>query len=78
LTIVNDSGVLGRLCTLIGEQRANISDLHFLDRKPDYFRILVDVDVSDSDHLHTIMVAIEADSYVAALERHKDVELKPK
>ena len=75
---MNDSGVLGRLCTLIGEQRANISDLHFLDRKPDYFRILVDVDVSDSDHLHTIMVAIEADSYVAALERHKDVELKPK
>ena len=78
LTIVNDSGVLGRLCTLIGEQRANISDLHFIDRKPDYFRILVDVDVSDSEHLHTIMVAIEADSYVAALERHKDVELKPK
>ena len=77
LTIVNDSGVLGRLCTLIGEQRANISDLHFLDRKPDYFRILIDVDVSDSQHLHSIMVSIEADSYVAALERHRDINLKP-
>ena len=75
---MNDSGVLGRLCTLIGERRANISDLHFLDRKPDYFRILVDVDVSDSDHLRSIMVSIEADSYVAALERHRDPELKHK
>ena len=34
LTIRNDAGVLGRICTLIGEQKANISDLHFLDRKP--------------------------------------------
>ncbi|MDA1237516.1 MAG: bifunctional (p)ppGpp synthetase/guanosine-3',5'-bis(diphosphate) 3'-pyrophosphohydrolase [Proteobacteria bacterium] len=77
ITIGNDSGVLGRICSLIGEQRANISDLHFIDRKPDYFRILVDVDVSDFEHLHGIMIAIEADTDVAALERHRDIALKP-
>ncbi|MGB3407116.1 MAG: bifunctional (p)ppGpp synthetase/guanosine-3',5'-bis(diphosphate) 3'-pyrophosphohydrolase, partial [Jannaschia sp.] len=32
MTISNNSGVLGRICTLIGEQNANISDLRFLDR----------------------------------------------
>lgn len=71
-TIGNTFGVLGRICTLIGEQKANISDLHFIDRKPDYFRILVDVNVRDSEHLHGVMTAIDADSDVATLTRHRD------
>jgi guanosine-3',5'-bis(diphosphate) 3'-pyrophosphohydrolase len=77
ITISNQFGVLGRICTLIGEQTANISDLHFVDRKPDYFRILVDVDVRDNEHLHAVMTAIEAESDVAAIERHTDISRKP-
>ena len=76
-TITNGSGVLGRICTLIGEQKANISDLHFIDRKPDYFRILVDVNVRDVEHLHGVMTAIDADSDVASLERHRDLDRAP-
>ncbi len=72
LTISNDAGVLGRICTLIGEQEANISDLHFIDRKPDYFRILVDVDLRDAEHLHRIMTTLEAESTVSAIRRHRD------
>ena len=48
VTVSNENGVLGRICTLIGEQNANISDLHFVDRKPDFFRLLIDVDVRDA------------------------------
>jgi len=77
LTIGNSFGVLGRICTLIGEQKANISDMHFIDRKPDYFQLLVDVDVRDAEHLHGVKTAIEADSDVAALERHRDLSRKP-
>ncbi|NNK79594.1 MAG: bifunctional (p)ppGpp synthetase/guanosine-3',5'-bis(diphosphate) 3'-pyrophosphohydrolase [Litoreibacter sp.] len=77
ITIGNAFGVLGRICTLIGEQKANISDLHFIDRKPDYFRILIDVDVRDAEHLHAVMTAIEADSDVASLDRHRDLGRKP-
>ncbi len=76
-TIGNEFGVLGRLCTLIGEQKANISDLHFIDRKPDYFRILIDVNVRDAEHLHGVMTAIDADSDVANLERHRDLNRAP-
>ncbi len=72
ITISNAAGVLGRICTLIAEQSANISDLSFLDRKPDYYRILVDVDLRDAEHLHTVMTALEADSDVASLARHRD------
>ncbi|MDE0523909.1 MAG: bifunctional (p)ppGpp synthetase/guanosine-3',5'-bis(diphosphate) 3'-pyrophosphohydrolase [Boseongicola sp.] len=77
MTIANDSGVLGRICTLIGEQRANISDLVFIDRKPDFYRLIVDVELRDTGHLHAVMLALEADSDVASLGRHRDPERKP-
>ena len=72
LTITNDAGVLGRLCTLIGEQSANISDLVFTDRKPDYYRLLVDVDLRDAEHLHRVMTALEAESNVSSISRKRD------
>lgn len=77
LTISNDAGVLGRVCTLIGEQKANISNLHFLDRKPDFYRLIVDVDLRDVEHLHSVMLALEADDNVASLARHRDLDRRP-
>ena len=72
LTITNDAGVLGRICTLIGEQNANISDLNFVDRKPDFYRLLVDVDLRDTEHMHRVMTALEAESNVSSIGRHRD------
>jgi len=69
LTISNDAGVLGRICTIIGEQKANISDLVFLARKPDFYRLNVDVELSDAKHLHRLMTALEAESDVAEISR---------
>ena len=77
ITISNDAGVLGRICTLIGEQKANISDLKFTDRKPDFYRLLVDVDLRDVEHLHKVMTALEAETDVAQIGRHRDPTLKP-
>jgi GTP pyrophosphokinase len=71
-TIANDAGVLGRICTLIGEQNANISDLRFIDRKPDYFKLLIDVDLRDAEHMHRIRTALEAESNVSSISRHRD------
>lgn len=72
ITIANDSGVLGRICSLIGEQNANISDLRFIDRKPDYFKLLIDVDLRDAEHLHRVTTALEAESNVSSIARHRD------
>jgi GTP pyrophosphokinase/guanosine-3',5'-bis(diphosphate) 3'-pyrophosphohydrolase len=77
LTISNDAGVLGRICTLIGEQKANISDLRFTARKPDYYRVIVDVDLRDVEHLHMVMTALEAETDVAQIARHRDLSRKP-
>ncbi len=77
ITISNDAGVLGRICTLIGEQKANISDLHFIDRKQDFYRLLIDVDLRDVEHLHMVQTALEADSDVAEISRVKNTDRKP-
>jgi GTP diphosphokinase / guanosine-3',5'-bis(diphosphate) 3'-diphosphatase len=77
ITISNDAGVLGRICTLIGEQKANISDLRFTDRKPDFFRLVIDVDLRDVEHLHMVMTALEAETDVAQIARHRDLTRRP-
>jgi len=74
ITIRNDAGVLGHICTLIGEQKANISDMEFVDKKPDFYRLLIQVDLRDVEHLHTVMTALEAESDVAEIERYRDPE----
>ena len=77
LAISNDAGVLGHVCTLIGVHKANISDLRFIERKPDFYRLLMDVDLRDVEHLHVVMTALEAETDVAQVARHRDVTRKP-
>ncbi len=65
VTMANYKGVLGRICTAISDQDANIADMEFLERKQDYFRIAIDVELSDVAHLDRVATAIEADTDVA-------------
>lgn len=75
ITIGNGAGVLGRVCTLIGEASANISDLEFVERKPDFYRLVVYVDLRDVSHLHSLMSTIEAESEVADVSRHRNMSM---
>ncbi|MCC5986755.1 MAG: bifunctional (p)ppGpp synthetase/guanosine-3',5'-bis(diphosphate) 3'-pyrophosphohydrolase [Pararhodobacter sp.] len=77
ITLANSAGVLGRVCSLIGEQKANISDLRFVDRKPDFFRIFVEVDVRDAEHLHHILTVLSAETDVAEVLRFRDPGRQP-
>ena len=73
LTIGNGAGVLGRICTLIGDAGANISDLEFLDRKPDFYRLLIYLQVRDAEQLHALLLTLEAESEVASVARFRDL-----
>ncbi|GAA6178260.1 RelA/SpoT family protein [Sulfitobacter pacificus] len=74
LTMGNGAGVLGRICTLIGEASANISDLEFLERKPDFYRLLINLDLRDVAHLHSLMLTLEAESDIAAISRYRKID----
>lgn len=69
VTMANDAGVLGRICTLVGEHRANITDIAFTERKPDFYRVTIEVEVRDLAHLSNVITAIDADSDVAQVRR---------
>lgn len=72
LTIANGAGVLGQICTLIGEQKANISDMEFVDKKPDFYRLHVNIDLRDCEHLHSVILALQAQTDVAQVQRLRD------
>ena len=48
-----------------------------LDRKPDFFRLIVEVDLRDAEHMHAIMLALEAESEVASIGRYRDIGRRP-
>jgi guanosine-3',5'-bis(diphosphate) 3'-pyrophosphohydrolase len=75
VTIRNGAGVMGHICMLIGDQKANISDMHFVDRKPDYFKLFIDLELRDVSQLHMVLTALEAENDVAAVSRYRDPEL---
>ncbi|MDE0307195.1 MAG: RelA/SpoT family protein [Albidovulum sp.] len=69
ITMANRAGVLGRICTSIGEQNSNISNLKIVDKQQDFYRLEVDVDVRGIGHLHSLQSSIKADSDVRKIER---------
>ncbi len=75
VTMANDAGVLGRICTLIGEHHANIVNIDFTDRKPDFYRMQLEIMVRDIEHLTNIQTAIEADSDIAEVKRYRNPSL---
>jgi len=76
ITISNDAGVLGRVCTIIGEMGANISDLTFVDRKPDFYKIEISVELNGIEHLHSLLTQLEAEGEVASIKRCRGYKLE--
>ena len=67
--IDNTPGSLGDICTLIGKQSGNISNMKFVHRSADLFEVLVDIEVEDLKHLANIMAALRASPSVSAVDR---------
>jgi GTP pyrophosphokinase/guanosine-3',5'-bis(diphosphate) 3'-pyrophosphohydrolase len=59
-TIRNTPGVLGEVCTIIGEARGNIVGLKMHYRQEDYFDVDIDLDVKDNRHLTNLVAALRA------------------
>jgi GTP diphosphokinase / guanosine-3',5'-bis(diphosphate) 3'-diphosphatase len=69
VTIANEPGNLGSLTTVIGKQGGNISNLKITNRSPDFFEIMIDIEVGDVKHLTTIIAALRANPVINSVER---------
>jgi GTP pyrophosphokinase/guanosine-3',5'-bis(diphosphate) 3'-pyrophosphohydrolase len=70
-TIRNAPGVLGQVCSIIGEAGGNILNLRMRHRQQDFFDVDVDIDVQDARHLTHIAAALRANPSVETVERTK-------
>jgi GTP pyrophosphokinase/guanosine-3',5'-bis(diphosphate) 3'-pyrophosphohydrolase len=68
-TIQNAPGVLGQVCTIIGEAGGNIVNLRMHHRQSDFFDTDIDVEVRDAKHLTNISAALRACPSVETVDR---------
>jgi GTP pyrophosphokinase/guanosine-3',5'-bis(diphosphate) 3'-pyrophosphohydrolase len=68
-TIQNAPGVLGQVCTIIGEAGGNIVNLRMHHRQSDFFDTDIDVEVRDAKHLTNIQAALRACPSVETVDR---------
>ncbi len=71
VVIFNKPGSLGKVTTVIAKNNGNISNILFSVRKPDFFEIIIDIEVRDANHLQNIIAALRMEKEVSSLERLK-------
>jgi GTP pyrophosphokinase len=69
--LANTPNSFGTVTTIIGKNNANITNLKITNRTPDFFDILVDVEVKDVKHLTMVTAALRASGAVNSVERTK-------
>lgn len=65
----NDAGVLGRVCTLIGQRLANIHDVIFLEQNSDFFKIHFVLEMRDSEQWQSLLLDLQTELDVQSVER---------
>ena len=71
VVLFNKPGSLGKVTTVIAKNNGNISNILFSIRKADFFEIIIDIEVRDSNHLQNIIAALRMEKEVSSLERLK-------
>ena len=69
LVVGNTLGSLGKLCTIIGNNGGNISNLKITNRSQEFFDMSIDIEVKDVKHLTTIIAALRAIPEIKLVER---------
>ena len=67
----NEAGGFGTLGTVIAKNDGLIHNLRITNRTPDFFELLVDVEVKDIKHLNNIIAALRATTTITSVERMK-------
>ncbi len=69
VALMHEAGALATLANVIARDHGNISNFRIVDRDPDFFRLIVDIEVKDAKHLTNILAALRATSVVSSVER---------
>ena len=62
--IKNKIGSLGVLSSIIGKSMSNIRNLKIINRNSDFYKINLEIDVKDIDHLSKVLVSLRASEII--------------
>ena len=68
-TILHETGGLAAVTNSIAKDLGNINNIKVLNRSPDFFEILLDLEVRDVKHLNSIIANLRAKEVVQSIER---------
>lgn len=69
LVAVNEMGVLANIATVVAKYDANISNLKIAARDPEFFTMVIDIEVRDAKHLNSIIAALRTLTVVSSVKR---------
>ncbi len=69
IVLTNSPGALSSLSTVIAKAQGNISNLKITNRTPEFFEMIVDIEVRDVKHLTNIITALRADPAISSVDR---------
>tara|TARA_B100000287_G_scaffold399762_1_gene418371 strand:+ start:3546 stop:5675 length:2130 start_codon:yes stop_codon:yes gene_type:complete len=69
VVIKNEIGSLGSLSSIIGKTMSNIRNLDITERNSDFFKIAVEIDVKNLDHLSKVLVSLRTSEFVEEVSR---------
>ena len=72
MTVLHEPGSLGNLSTVIANNGGNISNLKTVARSPQFFELVLDIEVRDVKHLTNIIAALRGIPSVNSVERARD------
>jgi GTP pyrophosphokinase/guanosine-3',5'-bis(diphosphate) 3'-pyrophosphohydrolase len=65
----NKPGALGQACTLIGDAKGNIVNIHLAPKQLDYLDVEFDIEVLDARHIINISAALKTSPLVESVDR---------
>jgi len=71
LTISNEQGSLGTVSTVIGRNGGNITNLKIISRSIDFWEMILDIYVHDTQHLNNVIAALRATPCIVSVDRAK-------
>ncbi len=70
VVLSNQTGALADLANTIAHAESNITNIRITNRAPDFYEMVVDVDVKDIEHLKSIMAMLRTRSIVQDVDRY--------
>jgi GTP pyrophosphokinase len=67
--IKNKIGSLGSLSSIIGKTLSNIRNLKITERNKDFFKIEIEIDVKDLEHLSKVLVSLRTSEFIENVAR---------